>query len=50
MTTQDIVLLIIGIGLILGAFMSTWVFMKVIRDIEKKSRKKNKTADPTSIQ
>jgi hypothetical protein len=40
---MNLFLILIGIGLILGAFYSTWLMLKIIEDIEKKKKtSKNK--------
>ncbi|HUD44715.1 MAG TPA: hypothetical protein VMR41_04190 [Patescibacteria group bacterium] len=38
--SMEFILILIGIGLLIGAFYSSWLLWKLIEDIEKK--KKNK--------
>jgi len=39
---MTIILILIGIGLILGAFYSAWLMFKIIADIEQKKKTPHK--------
>lgn len=39
---MQVIIIVVGIGLVVGAFYSSWMMWKIIKDIElKKKNKKN---------